>query len=380
AGPDDDAWRQALNKVREQAYQEALNQSELRVVSEPEFAWLSARPGADCVFTATVEVLPTVDISGLDKLVIERPDTEVSDDDVTRALELLRDEHKSFDSVERPARVGDRVVFDYVGTIDGNAFKGSAVEGAAAVVGAGDTLDDMDAALVGRAAGQAFTVPITFPGDYTEFDLRGKCAQFDIVVQTVAEPCLPDLGPDFVRRLGVTSGSLEELRGQLRDRLEHECTQARHRYERRQLSQALLDAVPVTVPETLLRQEMQRIRQTFEQETTSGEVPAEPMPEAPLEATAKRRLALTLILSELMHQCKIRLDERQVEKKLDELAVRYGDVESVKRRYRADEQLMHNVRALVMEETGFEAALKTARKTSVSMSFDELLRADQEGH
>ncbi len=374
---DDDPWRQELDKVREQAYQVALKQTGLRVVSKPEFAWLTAEPGVDCVFTATVEVFPTVDLSGLDKLVIERPDTKVNDADVNRALELLRDEHKTFESVERSAQAGDRVVFDYTGSIDGAAFKGSAIEGATAVLGAGDTLDEMDAALIGRAVGEAFSVAITFPDDYTESDLRGKSARFDVIMQAVAEPRLPDPGPEFVRQLGIASGSIEELRGQLHDRLEYECTQARQRYERRQLSQALLDTIPVTVPETLLRDEMQRIQQTFQQHTTADEALAEPIPEAPLEATAKRRLELTLILSELMRQRNITPEESRVEKKLDELASRYGEVESVKRRYRADDHLMHNVRALVMEEAGFEAALEMARKIPVSMSLNELLQVDQ---
>lgn len=374
----EDEWQAALTKAREEAYQEALTQTGLRVVGEPEFAWLSTEPEADIVFTATVEVLPIIDLSGLDKLEIECPDTEVSDSDVTNALELLRDEHKTFEIVERAAQEGDRVVFDYDGTIDGKPFKGSNVEGDAAVVGANDVLDEMDAALIGRMAGEEFTLPITLPDDFAEQDLRGKCAQFDIVIQTVAEPHLPDLEKSFIKRLGVDSGSLEELREQLRDSLEIECARARERYERRQLSQGLLDAVSVTVPETLLREEVQRIRKTFEQNTESEEESVESMPDAPLEWTAQRRLELTLILSELMQQRDIQIDENLMDKKMEELAAPYGEVESVKRRFRSDEQLMHNIRGLVMEEAGFEAALTMARKTPVTMTLDELLQADQE--
>lgn len=377
---DDDPWQQELNKLRERAYQTALEQSQLRVVGEPEFTWVTAQPGADCIFTATVEVLPTVDLSGLDKLVIECPDTKVSDSDVSHALELLRDEHKIFESVQRPAQTGDRIVFDYIGSIDGNAFKGSAVDGASAIIGAGDTLDELDSALIGRSAGDTFTIPITFPDDYAESELRGKCAQFNIVIQTVSAPRLPEADATFVQKVGLDSGSLEQLRAQLRDRLEYECTQARHRYIRRQLSQGLLDAVPVEVPETLVGEEVQRIRQTFESNIAAGEEPTESLPEAPLEATAKRRLALSLILSELIKQTNIRLDESKVEEKLDELAVRYGEVESVKQRYRSDKQLMQNVRALVMEEAGFEAALEMVSKTSVNMNLDELLRLDHIEH
>lgn len=380
AGSDDDAWQKALNKVRDDAYHEALEQCKFRAVSEPEFDWISAEPGIDFVFTVTLDVLSTIDLSSLDKLVVESPDIKVSNRDVTHALELLQQEHKVFESVDRPAKVGDRVVFDYSGTIDGKAFKGSNIEGANAVVGTNDTLDEMDAALVGRTAGETFSVPITFPDSYAESDLRGKCAQFDVLVHKIEEPHLPPLKAKFVQQVGVDSGSLEELRDQLRERLESECKQAQQRYERQQLSQGLLDNVPVDIPETLINDEVQRLRESFGMNAESGDASEEQIPDAALEATAKRRLALSLILSELIRQKGIRLDETKVEKKLDELAARYGEVETVKRRYREDEQLMHNVRALVMEETGFEAAAKLAQKSSVPMSIDELLRIDQESY
>lgn len=380
AKPGDAAWQEALNKVRDDAYHQALEQCKFRAVNEPEFDWVSAEPEKDFVFTVTLDVLPTVDLSSLDKLVIEYPEIKVSNRDVTHALELLQQEHKVFESVDRAAKAGDKVVFDYNGTIDGNVFKGSAVEGAAAVVGTDDLLPEMDAALVGRKASETFSMPITFSDSYAESDLRGKCAQFDVVIHKVEEPHLPPLKANFVQQLGVESGSLEELRDQIRDRLEHECKQARERYERQQLSQALIDTVPVEIPEVLIDDEVKRIRESFDMNPDSGEASEEQIPDAAIEAMAKRRLSLSLILSELMRQRKIKLDEDRVEKKMDELASRYGDVETVKSRYRSDKQFMHNVRAIVMEETGFEAAANIARKNPVSMSIDQLLSIDQESY
>lgn len=374
-GSDDEAWQHAWDKVRQHAYSDALKQTGLRPVSEPEFAWKSAQSDTEYVFTATVEVLPTVDLGNLDNVAIERPEIRISHDDVTHALELLRQQHSEFESVARPAATGDRVVFDYMGALDGNAFEGSAEQGASAVLGNGDALEDMEAALVGRAADETFTVPITFPDDYQVSDLRGRCAQFDVVVKTVAEPRLPELGPEFVQRLGVASGSLDELREQLRQRLAAECAQAQRRFQREQLSQALLDAVPVTVPETLVSHELQRIRETFESDTVNADAPDESLPDEPLQATAHRRVALSLILSEVIRQRDIRLKESRVEKKLDELAGQYGEPKAVKRRYRADTQLMHNVKAVVMEEAGFDSVMHTAHKTDVPMSLDALLEA-----
>lgn len=373
--PNDDAGTRAWDKLRQEAYRNALQQTDLRAVSEPEFVWVSAQGDEDYVFTATVEIMPTIDIGDLEQITIHQPDTTVTDEDVNHAVELLRDQNREFQTVERPARMEDRVVFDYMGTFDGNAFEGSAEQGASAVLGAGDALDAMENALVGRVAEETFALDITFPDDYQQPDLRGRCVRFDVVVKAVAEPCLPDPGPDFVKQMGVASGSLDELREQLRARLEDQCTQARQRYEQQQLSQALLDAVPVTVPETLLNRELEQLRDTIEPNGPGDDTPQETLPDEPLRATAQRRVALSLILSEVIRQRDLRLHDQRVEKKLDELAPRYGEPDAVKPRYRAHSQTMHNVKAKVMEEAGFESVMGTARKSSVSMSLNALLEA-----
>lgn len=379
----DEAWEEALDISRRQTYQGALRDSELRAVSEPEFSWVHRKPGEDCVFTATFEVLPSIDLSGLTEVEIEAPVTEITDADVTRALELLRSEHKTFKVVARPSRPGDRVKFDFEGTLEGASFAGGSGKGVAAVLGAGDVLDDMETALTDRSADDAFDTPITFPQDYALPTLRGESAEFHIAIHSVAAPEFPELDPDFVRQLGVASGSLDELREQVRERLESECERTRHRYERRQMTEALLAAVPVTVPDILLSHELERVRAPFQKDTAadqqdSAESKAE-LPEEPLKVTAERRVTLSLILSEIIRQRDIRLDQKRVEKKLDELAARFAltDANTTKRQYRENKQVMHNVQALVIEEQGFEAALQSVRKTPVSMSFDALLQASE---
>jgi len=195
----------------------------------------------------------------------------------------------------------------------------------------------------------------------------------------VAEPEFPDLGPEFIRQLGVKSGSVEDLRGMLRERLEAECDRKRERYEREQITERLLEAIPVEVPETLLHYETQRMRETFKQQNADAQRGAEAeqdaLPEEPLRATAERRVALSLILSEVIRQHDIRLDQKRVDRKLDELVARFGQSEETKRRYRENQQIMHSVQALVTEEEGFEEAMRNVRRKRVPMSFDALLSA-----
>ncbi|HKJ94200.1 MAG TPA: trigger factor [Gammaproteobacteria bacterium] len=375
----DEAWEQALENARWQAYYSAIRQSGLRAVGEPELEWVRRARGEDCVFTATVEVFPNIDLSALQELEIEEPVTEITEADVDRAVELLRSEHRTFSNVQRPARTGDRVMFDFQGFVDGEPFEGSSGDGAAATLGAGDVLEDVETALAGRSADESFEADIVFPEDYAERSLRGRTARFRMHVRSVAEPEFPDLGPEFIRQLGVKSGSVEDLRGMLRERLEAECDRKRERYEREQITERLLEAIPVEVPETLLHYETQRMRETFKQQNADAQRGAEAeqdaLPEEPLRATAERRVALSLILSEVIRQHDIRLDQKRVDRKLDELVARFGQSEETKRRYRENQQIMHSVQALVTEEEGFEEAMRNVRRKRVPMSFDALLSA-----
>lgn len=376
------AWKQALEDARWQAYRSAIRQSGMRAVAEPELEWVRSVRGADCVFTATVEVFPSIDLSKLSEVEIDDPVTEITEADVERAVELLRSEHKRFNSVDRPARHGDRVIFDFQGDLGGESFEGNSGEGAAATLGAGDVLDDVEAALSGHSAGESFEASITFPDDYADPKLRGRNARFSIQVRSVAEPEFPSLGPEFVKQVGIESGSVDDLRRMLRQRLEDECEHRRQWYRREQVTQRLLEAIPVQVPETLLHYETQRMRETFGQQggqqAGASEEQEETLPEEPLRATAERRVALSLILSEVIRQYDVRLDQSRVERKLDELAARFGHSESVKQRYREDQQVMHSVQALVTEEEGFEEAMKNVRRKPVHMSFDALLSAFEE--
>lgn len=374
------AWQDALTTARDVAYDNAIKQSDLRPIGEPNFDWTQCEPGTDCVFTATFEVLPPVDLDGLSDVEIQRPDVSVGDDDVNRALEVLREEHERFTEVSRPARVGDRVTFDFAGDLAGETFEGSSGEAAKAVIGAGDVLDDMDTALIGRSGGEQFITSVTFPVDYARSALRGETAVFRVTVRAVAEPEYPDIDGDFAKRVGIESGSVDELRGDIHQRLESECERAKARYEHRMLTDSLLASVPVAVPEALLEHEVARVRETFEsqdgQHNQDDTDESEQMPEEPIRATAERRVKLSLILSEFIRQHDIRLDEKRVEQKLDELASGFAlaDVEMTKLQYRNNEQVMHNVQALVIEQQALDAIFEHVKKTPVSMSVDSLLQ------
>lgn len=374
----DEAWSDAVATARNVAYDNALKQSGLRPVSEAQFDWQQHDNDEDYRLTASFEVLPSIDISRLEEVEIKRPAVEVTDDDVHRALEIMLSEHKTFEPVTRSAQVGDRVTFDYDGTINGASFEGSAVERACAVIGEGDMLGDMEVALIGRSAADDFTALITFPSDYAKPGLRGEDAEFRIVIHEVAGPESAILDTDMVKRLGIESGSVDALRAQLHQQLTSEAEQRRERYERQQLTDALIDAIPVTVPDTLLEHEIERIQATFESDASAASDSAadEPLPEQPLRATAERRVALSLILSEVIREYGIRLDQARVEERLDELAARFtlGDVEVVKQQYRDNAEVMHNIQALVLEEQGFGVAFEHVRKTQVTMSLDTLLR------
>src|SRR5690606_25816874 len=127
---------------------------------------ISLEQGADLKYSAIFEVIPQVELKGLDELPVERPVAEVTEADVDAMIQNLREQRPTYKDVERAAQDTDRVTVDFVGTIDGEAFEGGSGEGVPVDLGAGRMLAEFEAGLQGMSAGDTKTIEVTFPEGY----------------------------------------------------------------------------------------------------------------------------------------------------------------------------------------------------------------------
>jgi trigger factor len=336
---------------------------------------------ADLTFTLAYEVLPTFELGDYKGLKIERPIADVAEEDLEAALRRIAESARSFTAVERNARSGDRVSFDYTGKTDGETFESNST---AIVLGSGQFIPGFEEALEGVRAGDAKTIDVTFPESYPAPNLAGKPASFDVTVKEVAEPVEIALDDEFARRLGLES--FDKLRDTVRRQIEGDYGQATRQKVKRQMLDQLDAKYTFPLPENLVEQEFENIwRQvthdiehhgkSFEQEGTTEE-------EARKEyrAIAERRVRLGLVLSKIGEAAEIAVSDEEVQRALYDQARRFrGQEKQVFDYYRKNPDALQTLRAPIFEEKVVDYILEFAEVTDRKVPKEELL-ADDEDH
>jgi trigger factor len=350
----------------ESSYQEAIGREGLRPAGGPKIHPESLGRGKDLQFTAEFEVIPEVkqlDIAGTK---IERPVAIIEDSDVDSTLETIRRQNMSWNEVTRPAQDGDRVLVDFSGRLGGEVFEGGTAKDFPVVIGSNTLLEELEKGLVGAGAGDIRTIAVQFPSDYRHDKLAGKSADFEVQVKTISEPVLPVLDAEFAKRFGVADGDLAKLRADVRGNLEREAAKRTRAIVRARVLNALLAANPVEVPQGLMNAEIARLKG----QKSSGS------DSAGLEARARARVALWLILAEIIRVRGHRADPASVRAKLQELAQEYEKPAELVQWYYANPERLAEVERLVIEERVIEELLAGAEVVEQAVPLQELLKME----
>nr|MBO2514749.1 trigger factor [Gammaproteobacteria bacterium] len=367
--------QEVLSDVIRVSYSRAVQQAQLNPAGGPQIEPLTGlTEGEDFSFRATFEVFPEIKLNDLEKLEIARPRVEITEADVDAMLEKLREQRAEWRTVERPASKGDRVVVDFVGRIDGEPFQGSESQEVRIVVGAGQVLEDFDRALEGLSAGETRTAKVQFPADYPREDLRGKQADFEIKAHRVEEKVLPEVDAEFAKAFGVEEGGVEKLRVEVRANMQRELDEKLRAETKTRTFDALLAANEVTTPRALVSQEIRHL-QADAMSRLGITDPAKAPPAEHFEAAARRRVAVGLLVQELIRAHGIELDRARVQRRVDELVAPFENPEEAARLYRTSRELMSQVEASVLEDQVVETILERAKVTDEPRSFEEFMAA-----
>ena len=361
---------EVLSEVVESSYAEAVQQENLQPAGAPSIEDLQATSGEDLSYTATFEVMPQVEVRGVENITVERPQVEITDADVDEVLERLRRQHATFEAVERPAQEGDRVLIDFHGTVDGEEFNGNRGEDTPVEIGSGRMPVEFEQGLVGISAGEQRTVEYTFPQHFPDEAIAGRKAVFDVTAKSVEAPRLPEADDDFARHLGIEEGGLETLRGRIRESLERDRDQAVRRRLKEQVMEGLYRNNPVELPRTLVDGEVQQLRQQARGGQPEGE---DPGPSAQFEEQARRRVTLGLVVNEIVRSNDIKLDQERLQRSLAEIAAGYERPREVIQHYTQDRRLMEGLQIAVLEDQVVDWAMERVQTVDKPMSLEELM-------
>jgi trigger factor len=364
-------------EVREElansSFYEAISKEKLRPVGMPHFEFQAEEPGAGLKYTVVFEVYPEFEIQMPTEFKVEKPSASISDADIDKMVENLRKQRQTWETVSRGAQEGDRVVMDFTGTLDGKEFPGNSAKEYAVVLGSGTLLGEFDSNLLGLKAGDEKGFDIQFPKDYHAQDLAGKLVHFDVKIHGVAEGKLPDLDEEFFKSYGVKEGGMEAFRAEIKATMQRELDQAIKERVKVQVMTALMAANPIEVPKALIDEEIVRIKEQGDNlGPSAGGV--EQTGEA-LEERARQRVALGLILAEIIKKNQFKADPEKVRVAVNALAASYESPDEVVAWYYARKERLGNVEALVLEDQAAEWLTTQAEVQDKPASFEELVNS-----
>ncbi|MDF2184145.1 trigger factor [Grimontia hollisae] len=366
-----------MGEVMQRHFIEAIIKEKINPAGAPTFTPVDTEEGKDLVFKASFEVYPEIELKDLDKVEVVKPLTEVKDEDVEEMIETLRKQQASWSEVDAAAEATSRVTMDFTGSIDGEEFEGGKAEGFALVMGQGRMIPGFEDGIVGKKAGEEFTIDVTFPEDYHAENLKGKAAKFDIKLIKVEAQELPELTEEFVARFGVEDGSVEGLKAEVRKNMERELKQAVKNKIKEQVIDGLVEHNNIDVPSALIEQEVNVLRQQAVQRFGGNMKNAPELPRELFEEQAKRRVVVGLLLGEVIKSEELKADEERVKALIEEMASAYEDPAEVVAYYEKDQRLMDNMRNLALEEQAIEALLAKANVSEKAQSFSELMNPVQ---
>ena len=366
-----------ISDAVQSSFNDAVREQNLRVAGYPR---IEPRTGATPTegtleFSAVFEVYPEIAIGDIAGVEIERPQVAVTPADVDRTLDVLRRQRATFAPATRGAQDGDRVLVDFTGTIDGVEFPGGQAKDFTIVAGEGRMLPEFEAAIAGMAVGETKTFPLTFPADYHGKDVAGKTAQFALTVKEVAVPNVPPLDSAFATAFGMKSGKVEDLRAEVESNLKLELKRKLEAVLKEQALKALRARTQLTLPKSLVEAEaVQLLRQMAANLQQQGMKPEDIKLTPDLfRPQAEERVALGLILGDLVRQEGLQAKPEQVKAMVQEVAQTYEQPEAVVRWHFEKSERLADFEAMAVEHNVVEWVLAKAKVKDVPTTFEALM-------
>jgi len=367
--------QEVAGDVMQQNFYQAIVQEKINPAGMPSFELTKDQDGEDLEFVAKFEVYPEVEVKGVDDIEIEKTVVEIADEDLDNMLETLQKQHGEWKEVKRKARKDDRMVIDFVGTIDGEEFDGGKAEDFTLELGKERMIPGFEKPLVGAKKGEEVIVDVTFPEDYHAEALKGKEAQFTVNVKKVEGLTLPKVDEEFAKLFGIEDGDVEALKAEVRKNMERELGQTLKTQLKEEVIAKLLEKNELDLPAALVEQEVNALREQAKQRF-SQQGGGENLPDLPADLfkdNAQRRVSIGLLLGEIIKQNDLKADQEKVDSLIETMASAYEDPQEVVDYYKNNQELMQQMQNVALEEQAIEWVVGQAKVTEVNKPFDEVM-------
>jgi len=330
-------------------------------------------------YIAEFEVYPEIALDNIGQLEVIKPISSVQESDVDGMILKLREQRKTWEMADRLSQESDRVTITFSGVSDGENFTDGKVENYQVEIGSKRMIPGFEDQLIGLKAGDNKTFEIAFPEKYGNEKLAGKLAQFDVEVSSIEESVLPEIDGDFIKAYGIEDGSEASFRQDVKENMQRELERALRGKLKNSLMDALYEKIKINIPNVLVDQEIESLMQPYIENAKKRKLKIEELnlPRDNFEDQAKRRVALGLILGEIIRKNDIKLDAEKVRSTIEDMAKSYERPADVVNWYYSDESRLADVQQLVLEDQTVEWLASQVKVSEQELAFSDVL--GQEG-
>ena len=335
-------YDEALNGLLNKAYPEAVVELDLEVVANPQLEIGEIKKGDEVTVIATVQLFPEIEVKNYKGLEVTKVASEVTDADVDADLKRIQQSQARLETVEgRKTQDGDTVVIDFDGSIDGKHFDGGNAENFELKLGSGQFIPGFEEQLIGKDAGEAVDVKVTFPENYNAKDLAGKDALFETKIHEIKVEVLPEIDDDLASDVSEFE-TLAELKADVKKNLEKNARDGDETQMKNELLDKLCETNEVDVPASMVEDEIDRMLNEMNQQLTYQgmsldqymQILGQTMKDVREGARvdANKRVAMRILIRAVVAKEGIEATEAELEDELRKFAEQYGQtVEQVKK-------------------------------------------------
>ncbi len=375
---------EVIEKQVSECMRNLLKEKKLRPAIQPKVDF-EGKPleDKDVTFTLNLEIMPEIKLEDFSKLKFERMVAEVEEKAVTKALEDIAKNQKSYNPLKkkRKSKIGDCVIIDFKGFMDGEVFEGGSAENHSLEIGSGQMIPGFEDQLIGLDVGDETKVKVTFPKNYQKAEFSEKDAVFEVKIKDILEAQKAKIDEELAKKLGLPD--LKTLKEAVRSQIEMNYKTTSRNRIKRDLLDVLSKKYVFEVPKTMLENENKVIWDRFEQDRKAGVL--DEADKGKKDATlkkeymeiAERRVRLGLLMSEIGEQNKITVNEEEIKSAVMQEARRYpGEENKVLEFYKKNPEAANAIRAPIFEEKVVDYIISKSTVKDIKVTTEKLYSDD----
>lgn len=371
-----EAREQVAARLMREALDQALEQENLIPAVTPTVENIDDAAADGLVFTALVEVFPTIKLAPVEKLRVEKPRCEVTEEDVDAMVEIIRRQNCNARPVERAALAEDVVVVDCEGRIDGQRVEVLCLKDQELALGREAFVEGFTPGLIGASAGECRTLSLKLPEDHPQQTSAGKEAEFVVEIKAVEELLLPALDQEFFAAMGVPEGGAGGFRDEVRKDMQRQLEDAVRERLKTDLMERLYAGNKVQLPPTMVAREEEKSRERFVAITRQAAPDHEQSEQ--LRKQAEKMVALRLIFDDIIKKNEIKPEPSRVRGLIEKRAASYQNPSAMISWYYSDLRRLQEMESVAMQEQVFDWVIQRARIEEKPVSFKELMNQNTE--